>query len=151
MAKTLFTKAVKRRAADKQVSITVIPEGQGSKDIRVEVRRNISGKKRKGQKRVAAFLFAVMFLLMLPMARDLFSYFQMKQDFLELQQYNQELKALTQTLEEERESLHTPEMIERLAREELDMVLPGESKVYQAIPTENMPKRENYRSGEVLH
>jgi hypothetical protein len=42
-------------------------------------------------------------------------------------------------------------MIERLAREELDMVMPGESKVYQAIPTENLPKRENLRSGEALH
>ena len=151
MGKSLFTKADEGRAADKQVSLTVFPEGSGSQDIRVEIKRKLSGKKRRSQKRIAAFLFTVMFLLMLPMGRDLLSYFQMKEEYQDLQKHNQDLMAVQQQLIEEKESLYSPEIIERLAREELDMVMPGESKVYQAIPTTGIPKREGVRSGEVFH
>jgi len=151
MARKRINKAEKSGAANKQVSLTVSPQDPGSHEIHVEIKQGLSAKKRRGHKRFAAFLFSVMFLMMFPMARDLISYFQMKQDYQEMQVYNEELKAIKLQLEEERESLHTPEMIERMAREELDMVLPGESKVYQAIPTENIPKHENLRSGEALH
>ena len=97
------------------------------------------------------FIFLVLFLLLFPMAKDLIAYYKMNNDYQELMQYNSELKALRQQLEDEKASLDSPEMIERLAREELDMVLPGESKVYQAIPTDDLPRRENYRTGEALH
>ncbi|MCL1805446.1 MAG: septum formation initiator family protein [Clostridiales bacterium] len=151
MAKAPTQKTSKTRAVEKQMSITVVPQGPGSQDIHVEVKRNLSAKKRRSQRRFAAFLFGVMFLMLFPMARDVAAYYKMNKDYEGLQQYNLELKAVRQQLEDERESLDSPEMVERLAREELDMVMPGESKVYQAIPTENLPRRENLRTNEVLH
>jgi cell division protein FtsL len=151
MAGKLVRKADKKQAIEKNVSITVTPQGSGSQDIHVEVKRNLSGKRRRSQKRFAAFLFAVMFLMLFPMARDLAAYYRMNRDYEELQTSNQELITIRRQLIDERESLDTPEMVERLAREELDMVMPGESKVYQAIPTEDLPRREKLKTNEVLH
>jgi len=151
MVKTPAKKADKAAAVEKQVSLTVTPQGPGSQDIRVEVTRNLTAKKRRSQRRFAAFLFAAMFLMLFPMARDLIVYVRMQEEYRQLQQDNLALKAMMLQLEEERDYLGSDEMVERLAREELDMVMPGESKVYQAIPTEDMPKRETYRAGEALH
>ena len=86
-----------------------------------------------------------------PMVRSLIMYLGMRQEYEQLLTYNQELVVMKEQLEEEKDNLHSREMIERLAREELDMVMPGESKVYQAIPTEDMPHREGLRTGEALH
>jgi len=151
MAKGLINKYNARENADKHVSLTVVPQGPGSQDIHVEIKRNLTRKKRRSQRRFAAFLFIVMFLLLFPMGRDLIVYLRMNEEYSQLVQQNQKLVTQKQQLEEERDSLHSREMIERLAREELDMVLPGESKVYQAIPTNDIPKRENLRTGETLH
>jgi len=151
MAKTLDTSIDKKEADDKQVSLSVTQHGPDGHDIHVEVTRNLSVKKRRGQRRFAAFLFAVMFLMLFPMLRDLYAYFQMSQSYREMQQNNQDLRVQQLLLEAEKESLDSPAMIERLAREALDMVLPGESKVYQAIPTDDIPRRESLRSGDVLH
>lgn len=151
MAKTLTDQLAKRETVEKKVSLTVAPQEPGSQDIHVEITRNLTAKKRRGQRRFAAFLFTVMFLMLVPIARDILIYFQMNEEYSQLVKYNQELLHVRQQLEEERDLLHTDEMIERLAREELDMVLPGESKVYQAIPTDDIPKRENLKNGEILH
>ena len=151
MARIPAMKSTRRETAEKQISLTILPQDPESRDIHVDVTRNISAKKRRGHRRLAAFLFIVMILNLFPMVRNLFTYYAMKQDYEELQQYNRELLSLQRQLEEEKESLYSPEMIERLAREELDLVLPGESKVYPAIPTSDMPQRVTPRSNEVYH
>jgi cell division protein FtsB len=97
------------------------------------------------------FLIMVMALMIFPMARDIISYIRMAEEYDELQIEHQELITLQQQLEEEREALYTKDMVERLAREELDLVLPGESKVYQAIPINDIPERQTLRAGEALH
>ena len=151
MARPSANDSAKERSVEKQISLTILPQDPGSQDIRVDVTRNLSAKKRKGQRRLAAFLFAVMLLNLFPMGRDLFSYINMKRNYQDLQDLNQEITSLQQELVEERESLYTPAVIEQLAREELDLVMPGESKVFPAIPTTDMPRRENLRSNDVLH
>ena len=151
MAKGSLTKLNKRGASPKPVTLSVTPQGGGSQDIHVEMTRNLTVKKRRSQRRFAAFLFVVMFLLLYPMARDLLVYIRMNDDYRQLLQDNQALVDYQQQLEEERDALYSLEMVERMAREELDMVLPGESKVYQAIPTTDIPKRETVRSGEAFH
>ena len=151
MARTALKKKAKREVLDKHVSLKVLPQDPGSTDIHVEITRDLSLKKRGNQRKTTIAIITIMLLFILPMVRDLAIYFQMKEEYRELTQTNQELLAIKQQLEEEREALHSEEIIERLAREELDMVMPGESKVFQAIPTEDMPEREIYRSGEALH
>ncbi len=135
----------------KQVTLTVAPQSPEDTDIRVEVKRSISIKKRRSQRRFTVFLFIVMALMVFPIARDIQSYIKMKEEYQRLLKYNEELLAISQSLDEEARLYSSPEMIERLAREELDMVFPGESKVYQAIPTDDIPKRENLKANEVLH
>ena len=144
-------KREKKQTTEKQVSLTILPQGPGSQDIHVEIKRKLTAKKRKSQRRFAAFLLAVTCLMLFPVARNLFMYAEMNREYEQLVQYNQELLIVKEQLEEEKDLLHSREIIERLAREELDMVLPGESKVYQAIPTEDIPQRERLRSGEALH
>ena len=138
-------------AAEERVALSVTPQSPGDQDIRVEVKRSISQKKRRNQRRFTVFLFAVMVLMLFPIARDILSHIRMRDEYRQLLEYNQELRAINQQLEEDIETYDSPEMIERLAREELDMVMPGESKVHQAIPTDDIPKRETLRKDEVLH
>lgn len=153
MAETLIKKAEKEESVEKRISLTVVPPSPGGQDIRVEVKRNLSATKRKRQKRFAAFFFVVMFLMLFPMLRDGMSYMRMSRELQVLQQRNQELAGLKQQLENEMELLNTPEMVEKLAREDLGMVKPGESKVYQTIPTNDIPQREELKQGEerLLH
>lgn len=151
MAKALTRKSAKGEAVEKRISLTVLPQDPGSQDIHVEVTRSLSRKNRKSNRRLAMFLFFVMSVSMIPTVKNLNTYYNLKQDYEVLQHNNQELLSLQRQLVEERESLYSPEMIERLAREELDLVLPGESKVYQAIPTNDIPQRVNPRSNEVFH
>ena len=147
----LTAKRKAKQAAEKQVSLTILPQEQGSQDIHVEIKRKLTAKKRKSQRRFATFLLAVTCLMLFPMVRNLVMYLDMSKEHEQLIIYQQELLLLKEQLEEEKATLHSREIIERLAREELDLVMPGESKVYQAIPTEDMPQRENLRSGEALH
>ena len=140
-----------RQANEDQIALTVIPQGPGSQDIHVEIKRELTAKKRKGQRRFAIFLLVAACLMLFPMARNLIMYFKMHEEYAQLREQNQMLVDIKTQLEDEKEALHTPEIIERMAREELDMVMPGESKVYQAIPTDDMPIRENLRSGEAMH
>lgn len=148
MAETLIKKADKQESVKKRISLTVVPPSPGSQDIRVEVKRNLSATKRKRQKQFAAFFFVVMFLMLFPMLRDGMSYMRMSRELQVLQQRNQELAGLKQQLEDEMGLLNTPEMVEKLAREDLGMVKPGESKVYQTIPTNDIPQREVLKAGE---
>jgi cell division protein DivIC len=153
MAGALGNKTEKRETAEKRVSLTIVPPPPGSQDIRVEVKRNLSAAKRKRQKRFAAFFFAVMLLMLFPIIKDVAAYVKMSQELQSVQQRNQELTGLKQQLQEEMDLLNTPEMVEKLAREDLNMVKPGESKVYQAIPTDDIPQREELKQGEerLLH
>jgi len=141
----------KKDTIKKQVTLTVAPQDPDDHDIRVEITRSISLKKRRNQRRFTVFLFVVMALLVFPIARDLFSLVKMKEEYKLVLDHNQELRAITRRLESELELYKSPEMVERLAREELDMVMPGESKVYQAIPTDDIPRRETLKKDEVLH
>jgi cell division protein FtsB len=52
-------------------------------------------------------------------------------------------------LEKELKSLQDPEMIEKLARESLGMVKPGETLVVPALPGKNIPKPKNVKVEEI--
>ena len=137
--------------SEEKVTLTVSPQSPEDQDIRVEVKRSISLKKRRNQRRFTVFLFIVMVLMVFPIARDILAHINMREEYRQLLDYNQELRDISQKLEKDAELYSSPEMIERLAREELDMVMPGESKVYKAIPTDDIPRRETLKKGEVLH
>ena len=70
MDDALANKADKKEAVEKQVSLTVIPPGDESQDIHVEVKRRLSIQKRRTQRRFAALFLLILALMVLPMARD---------------------------------------------------------------------------------
>ena len=54
-------------------------------------------------------------------------------------------------LKNEIESLNNPEIIERIARESLGMVKPGETVVIPAIPDKNIPERKELNDRDIAH
>ena len=151
MARRSVSQSKKRNTQEKQISLTVVAQEPGSQDIHIEVKRNLTAKKRRSERRFTAFILTVMLVMLFPIARSYYSYIRMNREYEQLMQRNDELSDIQKRLEEEKASLYTDEMIERLAREELDMVMPGESKVYRTIPTNDIPQREKLGSGEILH
>lgn len=70
----------------------------------------------------------------------------------EIEQHNLQKAVLLKqqkNLEKELASLQEPEMIEKLARESLGMVKPGEILVVPAVPGENIPKPKNVNIEEI--
>ena len=151
MPKTLTRPSRTSSAQPERISLTVLPQDSESDDIRVEVKRHLTDKKRRNQRWFSAFFFMVSLLMLFPIARDTYAYIRMRDDYRKLVQYNLELVGVKESLEEELELYGSLEMVERVAREELDMVMPGESKVYPAIPTEDIPRREALKASEILH
>lgn len=146
--------AKSRRSSEKQVSLTVLPPNPAAaKDdlIQVEVRRQPSMGKRRSQRRFALCLAAVMMLMVLPMIRDGLAYYHLHQQYQALQAEQGRLLSIQEGLRQELVSLDDPVIIEKMARENLGLVKPGESKVVQSIPTENIPQKETIKAGEAVH
>lgn len=141
----------KQKTIEKRVSLTVTAPEEGSQDIQVEVKRQSSPGKKRSQRRFAAFMAAVLLLLTMPMIRTGISYFQLRHRLDEAQRTNQELMAVQEDLQKQIEDLEDPSVIERLAREELGLVKPGESVVIPSIPNDEVPESEGVRPGEQLH
>lgn len=54
-------------------------------------------------------------------------------------------------LEKQIASLHNPEVIEKIARENLGMVKPGEVIILEAIPEKNIPKPKDVKDSDIAH
>ena len=130
----------------------VPPNSQDGQDlIKVEFRKHASAQKRKSQRRFTLIVMSVLALMVMPIIRDLYTHYQLTQEYNLLKEENKALLEVQAQLEEELVSLDNPNVIEKLARENLGLVMPGESKIYQAIPTTDIPKQEKIQKGEVLH
>ncbi|MEA4892061.1 MAG: septum formation initiator family protein [Peptococcaceae bacterium] len=151
MANRVAAAEEKKKTVEKRVSLTVTAPVDGSQDIQVEVKRESSPGKKRSQRRFAAFMAAVLLLLAMPMIRTGISYFQLRHRLEEVRQTNQELLAVQGELQKQIENLENPAVIERLAREELGLVRPGESVVIPSIPNAEVPENEEVKPGEQLH
>jgi cell division protein FtsB len=70
----------------------------------------------------------------------------------QLEQIDLEKKMLLEQrtqLEQDIKALQEPEIIERIARESLGLVKPGETVIVPAIPGENIPKPKEVNSAEI--
>lgn len=143
----------KRTSQEKLVSLKVVaPSFQSGSDvIQVEFKQQLNAKKRQRQRRFGVVLISIMMLMILPMVRDGIAYYRYQQQYELLEKENAELLAIQAELQKDLTSLDDPAVIEKLARENLGMVLPGESKIYQAIPTADIPKPEKLQAGEMIH
>jgi cell division protein DivIC len=144
---------ISRPIPEKSVSLKVVPPNSkaGQDVIQVEFRRNASVQKRKSQRRFTLIVMSVLALMVMPIIRDLYTYYQLTQDYEQVQQERDALLEVQAQLQEELAELDRPEVIEKLARENLGLVMPGESKIFQAIPTEDIPKQVKVQAGEIIH
>lgn len=104
-------------------------------------------KIRRKKRKVPRYLkFILAFLGVYLLFSFLIGGYQIWQLKKEIAQYNtqkEELLAKQRELENELTALQEPEMIEKLARENLGMVKEGEILVVPAVPGENIPAPKN--------
>lgn len=84
--------------------------------------------KRRGKKKPNIFwpVFAILIIFLAVFSYQVYELVQLKRTEYQLQQDFEEQKAMNEKLEEEKKQLQTPEAIEKVAREELGLVKPGE-------------------------
>lgn len=98
---------------------------------------------RRVKRRVPRYLKAILCLigayLLFTFALGGFQIWQLKNELRTLELEQERLLQYQQELQAEIEYLNNPEIIERIARESLGMVKPGETKIIPAIPDGNIP------------
>jgi cell division protein FtsB len=129
------------KGASAQLPLYIVPENYAYK------------KKRRRKRKVPRYIKIILGVLG---GYLLFSFliggYQIGQIKKDIAQHNMQKEILLKQqkdLETELASLKEPEMIEKLARESLGMVKPGEILVVPAIPGENIPKPKNIRVEEI--
>jgi len=97
-------------------------------------------RKRKIPRYAKAFFAAVGVYLLFLFLMNGYQIWQVKLNINELNLQKELLLQQQKKLENERDSLQDPEVIEKLARESLGFVKPGEILVVPAVPEEKAPK-----------
>lgn len=113
--------------------------------------RNVCAHRRKRQRRFVMVLSLALVLLMIPLVRDGMTYLELRKEHTSLMEQNNLLFQEQEQLKAELERLDDPAEIERLARENLGLVRPGETKIYAAIAAKDIPKQEQLKQGEAVH
>lgn len=80
-----------------------------------------------------------------------FEIWKLKKELKRIELEQNQIVQQQNELQKEIESLYNPEVIEKLARENLGMVINGETVVIPAIPGQNLPKPKNVNEIEIGH
>lgn len=140
--KTLNNKVVKSSSTGFSSNLYVL-EKPGTKQI---VRRR---RRRKLPAYIKLFLMSLGIYLVFSFLLGGYQIWQLKTQYNALKERQQILLEEQEILKKELESLNDPEIIERIARESLGMVRPGESIVLPAIPEENIPKPKDVKPEDI--
>jgi cell division protein DivIC len=110
--------------------------------------------KRKKRKKASRFL-RVFFLglgcyLFCAFLMSFYQIWQVQAEIDEARQEQQMLLNQKEQLEAERDALEDPEVIEKLARESLGMVKPGEILVVPAVPGKELPRPKDLDVTQIL-
>jgi cell division protein FtsB len=117
-----------------------------------QIKRRKMAPGRKRSNRLALIVTLSLTLLLLgPLMMNVHRYFMLNQEYDEVKDTYAELLLVQDQLMEELDYLYTPEAIERLARENLGMIMPGETLVNQAIAQDDIPRLEKIKPGDVSH
>lgn len=102
--------------------------------------RYLSRPKKRGIPSFAKIFFSISILyLIFSFSMGGYQVWKLKQQINALQEEQKILLQQQQSLRKDMESLNDPEIIERIARESLGMVKPGETIVFPAVPGKNVP------------
>jgi len=113
-------------------------------------RRPIRRKKRKTPRYFKILLTGVAFCLFCAFFMSCYQIWQVQADIQQVKSQRQLLLEEQQRLEKELAALQDPEVIEKLARESLGMVKPGEILVVPAVPEEQLPERKEVDVTKIL-
>lgn len=80
-----------------------------------------------------------------------FEIWKLKQQITNLEQEQSQLVQHQEQIKQELQSLNNPEVIEKIARENLGMVRNGETIVIPAVPGYDIPKPKSIAPGEIAH
>lgn len=102
-----------------------------------------SVKKRKAPSPLRIVLGVLGLYMLFSFGTAGYQVWQLNQDLDVLEVDQKTLLEEQKALKNEVEALYKPEMIEKIARESLGLVNPGETKLLPAIPDKNIPKPGN--------
>lgn len=106
-------------------------------------------KKRKIPKYVKMLASALGLYLIFAFVAGGYEIWQLKKQLEQIELEKKMILMQRSQLEQEIKALHEPEVIERIARESLGMVRPGETVIVPAIPGKNIPKPKEVNSAEI--
>jgi cell division protein FtsB len=123
---------------------------QNPERIRRQRRKSAPGKKR-GNRLAVMILLSLALIVFGPLVMNIRQYFLLKLELEEARNTHEELLEVQTQLTDELNYLDTPEAIERLARENLGMIMPGETQVNQAVPQDDIPRLGKTNLKEIGH
>jgi cell division protein FtsL len=132
-----------------QPSLRLIVD-QDSDQSKLRRRKTAPGRKRGNRLAMMVFL-SVALAVFGPLIMNVHQYFKLKLELKEAQDTYAELSEIKNQLTDELNYLDTPEAIERLARENLGMIMPGETLVNQAIAQDDIPRLGKTNLKEISH
>lgn len=124
---------------------------QGTPQYVIPESRNSSSRpRRRKMPRYAKITFALLGIcLLFSFVIEGYHIWQVKKEIGQLKEQQSILLQQQKNLEADLISLQNPEIIEKLARESLGMVKPGETLVVPAVPEENIPKPKNVKTEDI--
>jgi cell division protein FtsB len=114
-------------------------------------RRKMAPGKKRSNRLAMIVTISVALLVLGPLMVNVHRYYILNEEFNAVKDTYADLLLVQDQLMEELDYLDTPEAIERLARENLGMIMPGETLVNQAIAQDDIPRLEKIKPEDVSH
>jgi cell division protein FtsL len=148
-AKSKETKLKNTVIENAQPSLRLVVD-QTTDQIQRRRRKTAPGKKRGNRLALMVFL-SVAVVILGPLMMNVYQYFMLKLELDEARNTYAELLETKNQLTEELNYLDTPEAIERLARENLGMIMPDETLVNQAVAQDDIPRLGKSNLKDISH
>ena len=117
---------------------------------KIQRRKRAPGKKRSNRLAMLVTLAMVM-VLTGPVIVNIHQCYILGKELSGIKNEHSNLLQIQEQLKKELDYLDTQEAIEKLAREKLGMIIPGETMVKAAIAQDGIPEREKVKQGDVNH
>jgi cell division protein FtsL len=124
--------------------------GQDPEQLKRRRRKTAPGKKR-GNRLAVMVLLSVALVVLTPLMMNVYQYCMLKLELEEVRSTYAELLETKNQLTDELNYLDTPEAIEKLARENLGMIMPDETLVNQAVAQDDIPRLGKATLQEISH
>jgi cell division protein FtsB len=140
-----------REKAQPSLYLIVDQDSEQNLDQAKRRRRKAAPGKKRGNRLAMLILLSLALIVFGPLVMNVNQYFMLKLELEEARNTYAELLEIQSQLTDELNYLDTPEAIERLARENLGMIMPGETLVNQAIAQDDIPRLGKTNLKDISH